>query len=187
MNNKCQAPIKLRFQKICEIEGEMKPKPEEKLPEDPNDPKGKKGKKDKGKDTKKGKESKKGKDKGKKKIQKFSKILTDDEVYSIENFFDQKSDESYFELVAEKDTVSILPMSKSKINIRFGLPLTPEEREVLLSGKKGKKSSEKSSKSSKSSKKGKPKGPQKFYVAKYNILLGTSTFFRDIIIVATFV
>lgn len=61
------------------------------------------------------------------------------------------------------------PFTKKSIKIRFGVPVPVEAKD-----KKGKVSKVKA-----------PAGPQKYYVAKYNLMLGHSTFLKDAIIIAT--
>lgn len=94
--------------------------------------------------------------------------------------------------------------SKKNAQIRFALPsvikeidekATTKSKKTRKGEKKSKTSEKKSKKSkkSKSDKKSKSKKskasqaePQKYYVAKYNIVLGSNTLLKDFIIIATF-
>lgn len=67
------------------------------------------------------------------------------------------------------------------MKLRFGVPMTPEELEEEKKG--GKKKGKKPPKSPKHQTS--TNEPKIYYVAKYNILLGSSIW-RDIIIVASF-
>lgn len=78
---------------------------------------------------------------------------------------------------ATDNSVDVPPLSKKSIKIHFGVPLPPESAQV----KKGKKGAGKKAKPTKQS------GPRKYYVAKYNLMLGKTTFLRDAIIIATFI
>lgn len=84
INNKCKASVPIELVKICELEGEIRQK--EKPKEDV-----KKDKKGKHKPKKKGK----GKKEKAKKIIKYSKELSEDEIYSLENFFCAKEGKFY--------------------------------------------------------------------------------------------
>lgn len=232
LSNKCRASITMTVEKVCELVGEIKEKPKEEKNDGKEGKKGGKNKKsrkgkskgseksegkkskekkskDKKSKSKKSKASKKSKSAKGKKPSKYSKELTEDEFYSLENFFLNKDGESYFEVVTDDSRCKIGPFSKTNVKIRFGVPLTPEEKEESKSKKKSKKSSKKSSKDSKKSgksskksgksskkssrsskKKGKVKGGKEvklFYVAKFNLLLGTSTYLKDFLVIATFI
>lgn len=81
--------------------------------------------------------------------------------------------------------VTLEPKSETNFKLRFGVPMSPEELEE--ENKKGKKKSKKQAKKTKTptEKSETTNEAKKFYVAKYNILIG-SNFWRDFIIVASF-
>ncbi|XP_031353716.1 cilia- and flagella-associated protein 74-like [Photinus pyralis] len=97
---------------------------------------------------------------------KFSQDLTEGEESSIQEFFKLAQGESRFRLMGTDDQVlSIQPLEKKVMKIRFETPRSAQGPKVG---------------------KGAPRPPPLSYVAKYNILLGTSTFVQDVIIIAKF-
>lgn len=80
------------------------------------------------------------------------------------------------------DPIIIEPKHKGNIKLRFGVPMTPEE---LVEAQKGKKKGKKKQTKVLHDEAIVSHEPQKYYVAKYNILLG-SQIWRDFIIVANF-
>lgn len=181
--------------KTHELEGQMvkleKPKAEKK------GKLGKKSKESKGSaSSKSSTTSPKKEKKGKK--PKHSMELTEDEEYSIKTLFKPRNGQ-YFSIKAVynfaihyfveesffyvDDPAVIEPKNKIIVKLRFGVPMTPEE---LEEEKKGKKKGKKQAKPiTNDDEEIKPDEPKKYYVAKYNILLG-SQIWRDLIIIASF-
>lgn len=115
------------------------------------------------------------------------------------NFFTPNAEEL-------KNGLTIDGNTKKVIKIAFGIEPPPVEKEEKGKGKKGKGKGKKdkgkgkkdkgkkgkdkkkkgSSKSSKGKGKGEPSGPQKWYLAKYNVMLGNSTFLKDFIVMGMF-
>ncbi|KAK5638949.1 hypothetical protein RI129_013244 [Pyrocoelia pectoralis] len=94
-------------------------------------------------------------------LKKFSLDLNEDEENSIQ-FFCHKKGVSYFQLVGtEGQVLCIPPLTKKGIKIRFEKPSSSQQTVI-------------------------PQKDELNYVAKYNIILGTSTFVQDVIIIAKF-
>ncbi|KAF2893015.1 hypothetical protein ILUMI_13155 [Ignelater luminosus] len=167
INNQGKGSVTIEFVKICELIGEIKPGPDEK------------NGKNASKESKIKLNPKEGKkDNGSSKKGKFTNELTIKEEESLKNNFIHKEGESYFEILgATNNTVDVPPLSKRLVKIHFGVPLPPQNDQI----KKGKKGAEKKAKPEKQA------GPQKYYVAKYNFMLGKTTFLKDAIILATFI
>lgn len=213
--NESDGNVIFRFLKTHDVEGPMvkvekppKPKVKEEKKKGEEKTKGKgKDKKDKGKGSKKDTVSTKSsksskKEKGKKLA--HSMELTEDEVFSLQTYFTAGNGEyfcdtrrllhgfppgeaSFFHM---EGPVTLEPNSKASVNLRFGVPATPEEMEQEKNEKPGKKG--KKGKGDKTPPKPATPGPdqpsdqpKKYYVAKYNIFFGT-TLWRDFMVIASF-
>lgn len=167
------------FEKVLELEGEMRDPvvSDHKIQQD-------KHKKDSSSADTKTSKSKKAKKKGKnKEFEKFSSNLNEKEIYSLNNYFQRKRGPSYFKILNE-DHIEVPASSKLSVKICFGMVNVTEDTEestaTMLSG-----TSKKNEKKGAKKKKNKIID-HKYYVAKYNILLGGCNFVKDMIVIGHF-
>ncbi|KAF5284236.1 hypothetical protein FQR65_LT00236 [Abscondita terminalis] len=109
----------------------------------------------------------------------YSNLLTDEEIEIVAKLKNNIG-RSFFEISGadEDGRVRVEPSGKVVVKLAFGELSDADDRRRK---KKKVKDEEVSSKSSEST-----KSPKRYYVTKYNLIIGSGTFVKDIILIGTF-